>query len=96
MGQLDIVKDFFLGIGRSRVSLVGALIVTITAPLLVAYMLTDTLFHIENPYFGGAVYLLLGPTFLFGLALVFVGAFFFQGRNQSARTGSPSPWRRWP
>ncbi len=79
MGQLDIVKDFFLGIGRSRVSLVGALIVTITAPLLVAYMLTDTLFHIENPYFGGAVYLLLGPAFLFGLALVFVGAFFFQG-----------------
>ena len=83
MGQLDIVKDFFLGIGRSRVSLVGALIVTITAPLLVAYMLTDTLFHIENPYFGGAVYLLLGPTFLFGLALVFVGAFFFQGERDA-------------
>jgi nitrate/TMAO reductase-like tetraheme cytochrome c subunit len=82
MGQLDIVKDFFLGISRSRVSLIGAMIVTITAPLLVAYMVTDSVFHIQNPYFGGAVYLLLGPTFLGGLALIFIGAFFFRGERE--------------
>ena len=82
MGQFDMVKDFFLGISRSRTSLVGAMIVTVTAPLLFAYMLTDSLFHIENPYFGGAVYLLLGPTFLFGLALIFVGAFLFRGDRE--------------
>lgn len=81
MGQLDIVKDFFLGISRSRVSLIGAMIVTVTAPLLMAYMLTDSIFHVQNPYFGGAVYLLLGPTFLGGLALVFIGAFFFRGER---------------
>jgi nitrate/TMAO reductase-like tetraheme cytochrome c subunit len=82
MGQLEIVKDFFLGISRSRVSLIGAMIVTVTTPLLVAYMLTDTIFHIKNPYFGGAVYLLLGPTFLFGLALIFIGAFLFRGDRE--------------
>ena len=82
MGQFDMVKDFFLGISRSRISLVGAMIVTVSAPLLFAYMLTDSLFHIENPYFGGAVYLVLGPTFLFGLALVFVGAFLFRGERE--------------
>lgn len=81
MGQLDMVKDFFLGISRSRVSLVGAMIVTVTAPLLLAYMVADTLYHIKNPYFGGAVYLVLGPTFLLGLALIFVGAFLFRGER---------------
>jgi hypothetical protein len=79
MGQFDIVKDFFLGISRSRTSLIGAMIVTITTPFLLAYMLADTVWHIKNPYFGAAVYLALGPFFLGGLAMIFVGAFFFRG-----------------
>ena len=79
MGQFDMVKDFFLGISRSRVSLIGAMIVTITTPFLFAYMMADTVWHIKNPYFGAAVYLALGPFFLGGLAMIFVGAFFFRG-----------------
>ena len=79
MGQFDMVKDFFLGISRSRLSLIGGMIVTITTPFLLAYMLADTIWHIKNPYFGAAVYLALGPFFLGGLAMIFVGAFFFRG-----------------
>jgi hypothetical protein len=79
MGQFDMVKDFFLGISRSRVSLIGAMIVTITTPFLLAYMMADTIWHIKNPYFGAAVYLALGPFFLGGLVMIFVGAFFFRG-----------------
>ena len=79
MGQFDMVKDFFLGISRSRVSLIGGMIVTITTPFLLAYMLADTVWHIKNPYFGAAVYLALGPFFLGGLAMIFIGAFFFRG-----------------
>jgi len=79
MGQFDIVKDFFLGISRSRLSLIGGMIVTITTPFLFSYMLADTIWHIKNPYFGAAVYLALGPIFLGGLAMVFIGAFFFRG-----------------
>jgi hypothetical protein len=79
MGQFDMVKDFFLGISRSRVSLVGGMLVTITTPFLVSYMLADTIWHIKNPYFGAAVYLALGPVFLGGLAMIFIGAFFFRG-----------------
>ena len=82
MGQFEMVKDFFLGMGRSRVSMAGAMICTITAPFLLGYIIADTLLHIQNPYFGGAVYLLLGPAFLFGLALVFIGAFFFRGKHE--------------
>lgn len=83
MGQFEMVKDFFLGMGRSRVSMAGALICTLTAPFLLGYMIADTLLHIANPYFGAAVYLLLGPAFLFGLALIFIGAFFFRGKHET-------------
>jgi len=81
MGQFDMVKDFFLGMSRSRVSLLGAMLVTVVTPLLVGYMLVDTIWHVKNPYFGAAVYLLLGPVFLGGLAMIFVGAFFFRGER---------------
>ena len=81
MGQFDMVKDFFLGISRSRISLIGGMIVTVTTPFLLAYMLADTVWHIQNPYFGAAVYLALGPVFLGGLAMIFVGAFFFRGER---------------
>ena len=57
MGQFDMVKDFFLGISRSRISLIGGMIVTVITPFLLAYMLADTVWHIKNPYFGAAVYL---------------------------------------
>lgn len=82
MGQFDMVKDFFLGISRSRLSLIGAMIVTVTTPFLFGYMLADTIWHIKNPYFGAAVYLAIGPVFLAGLAMIFVGAFFFRGERE--------------
>jgi len=82
MAQLEMVKDFFLGISRSRVSLIGGMLVTITTPFLFSYMLADTIWHIKNPYFGAAVYLALGPVFLLGLAMIFVGAFFFRGDRE--------------
>lgn len=82
MGQFDIVKDFFLGMSRSRVALVGAMLVTVVTPLLLGYMLVDSIWHVQNPYFGGAVYLALGPVFLGGLAMIFIGTFFFRGERE--------------
>ena len=82
MGQFDLVKDFFLGMRRSRMSLIGAMLVTVVTPLLLGYMLVDSIWHIQNPYFGGAVYLALGPVFLGGLAMIFLGAFFFRGERE--------------
>ena len=82
MAQFEMVKDFFLGMSRSRVSLVGAMIVTLTTPFLFGYMLADAIWHVKNPYVGGLVYLALGPLFLIGLALIFIGAFFFRGERE--------------
>lgn len=83
MGQFDIVKDFFLGIRRSRISFIGGMLVTITTPFLLTYMLADTIWHIKNPYSGAAVYLALGPVFLLGLVMIFIGAFFFRGERDT-------------
>jgi hypothetical protein len=82
MGQFDMVKDFFLGMSRSRIALVGAMLVTVVTPMLLGYMLVDTIWHVKNPYFGGAVYLALGPVFLGGLGMIFVGSFFFRGKRE--------------
>ncbi len=76
------VKSFTTGIARSRVSLLGAMIVTITTPFLFGAMIYDALFHIGNTYYAAAVYMLLGPAFLGGLVMIFVGLLFFKGKEE--------------
>jgi hypothetical protein len=78
----DIILSFFKGIARSRVSLIGAMITTVTFPFLLGLVIIDSWFHIDNPYFGGFVYMLLGPTFIVGLLMVFVGLFFLKGKEE--------------
>ncbi len=78
----EIVTAFSKGIARSRVSLIGAMIVTVSTPFLFGAILYDVLFHIDNTYFSAAIYMLLGPAFTFGLILVFLGLFFFKGKEE--------------
>ena len=78
----EIVGAFTRGIARSRVSLIGAMIVTASAPFLFGAIFYDVLFHIDNTYIAGAIYMLLGPAFIGGLILVFLGLFFFKGKEE--------------
>jgi hypothetical protein len=78
----EIIGAFTRGIGRSRVSLFGAMIVTVTTPFLFGAIIYDVLFHIDNTYIAGAIYMLLGPAFIGGLILVFLGLFFFKGKEE--------------
>lgn len=78
----DIVRAFFKGIARSRVSLLGAMLTTAITPLLVGSIIIDMMGWIENPYFGFAIYMLMGPLFTLGLVLVFLGLFFFKGKEE--------------
>lgn len=78
----DIPKAFVKGITHSWLSMVGAMVVTVTFPFLVGAVLYDTFLHIENPYFSGFIYMILGPGFIGGLALVFVGLFFAKGKEE--------------
>jgi len=78
----DIVKAFLKGITRSRVSLVGAMLTTVVFPLLLGAIILDLLGWITNPYFEAVVYMVMGPAFIFGLILVFLGLFFFKGKEE--------------
>jgi len=78
----DIIKAFLKGITRSRVSLVGAMITTITFPLLLGFIAIDMMEWIQNPYFGAFIYMVMGPAFGFGLVMVFLGLFFFKGKEE--------------
>jgi NapC/NirT cytochrome c family, N-terminal region len=77
----DIPKAFIQGITHSKIALLGAMVVTIVFPLLIGAVLYDTILHIENPYVSGAIYMILGPAFLGGLVLVFIGLFFAKGKE---------------
>jgi hypothetical protein len=78
----DIIKTFKRGVGRNWVSMFGALLTTAVAPLLIGLIILDTLGHIDNPYLGGFIYLLLGPLFILGLLMVFVGLFFLKSKKE--------------
>lgn len=78
----DIILSFFKGITRSRISLLGAMMTTISFPFLLGLVIVDSWLHIDNPYFGAIVYMVLGPIFIAGLAMVFVGLFFLKGKEE--------------
>jgi hypothetical protein len=78
----DIVSAFARGITRSTVSLIGAMVVTVVFPFLLGAILYDMVWHITNTYFAAFIYMLLGPAFIGGLVLVFLGLFFFKGKEE--------------
>jgi len=78
----DIVSHFFRGIARSRVSLIGAMAVTVIFPFLTGAIIYDIVWHIQNTYVAAFIYMLLGPGFAGGLVLVFLGLFFFKGKEE--------------
>jgi len=78
----DIPKAFVKGITHSWISMVGAMIVTVTFPFLLGCVLYDTFLHIANPYFSGFIYMSLGPAFIGGLVLIFIGLFFARGKEE--------------
>jgi mono/diheme cytochrome c family protein len=78
----DISTAFFKGIARSRIALFGAMVVTVTFPFLVGAILYDLLVGIPNAYLSGFIYMILGPGFVGGLVLIFIGLFFAKGKEE--------------
>ena len=78
----DIPKTFLKGIAKSRISLIGAMAVTVICPFLIGAILYDLIFGIPNTYFAGLVYMILGPGFIGGLLLIFIGLFFSKGKEE--------------
>lgn len=54
---------------------------TVIFPVLLISTVIDLQGMVENPYFGFITYMVLGPLFIMGLVLVFLGLFFFKGKE---------------
>jgi hypothetical protein len=55
---------------------------TVIFPILLFSTVLDLQGIVHNPYFGFITYMVLGPLFLTGLILVFLGLFFFKGKEE--------------
>lgn len=78
----DIIKAFIKGISNSKISLLGAIMTTVIFPILLISTILDLQGIVHNPYFGFITYMVLGPGFIAGLVLVFLGLFFFKGKEE--------------
>lgn len=78
----QIVKAFLKGIQRSKVSFVGATLTTASFPILLIGVLLELFGVIHNQYFGFVLYMFVAPAFILGLLLIFLGLFFFKGKEE--------------
>lgn len=78
----SVMATFVKGIQKSKVSLVGAFITTVVFPVLLGAIILDQLGYVTNAYYGFFIYMILGPAFIFGLVLVFLGVFYFKGSRE--------------
>ncbi|BCR06940.1 c-type cytochrome [Desulfuromonas versatilis] len=62
--------------------MIGAMMVTVITPFLLGAIFYDLIWHIGNTYVAAIIYMVLGPAFIGGLVLVFLGLFFFKGREE--------------
>ena len=77
----QIVRAFINGIARSKVSLFGATMTTASFPILLIGILLELFGAIHNQYFGFVLYMFVAPAFIIGLVLIFLGLFFFKGKE---------------
>jgi hypothetical protein len=77
----QIVRAFINGIARSKVSLVGATMTTASFPILLMGILLELFGVFHNQYFGFVLYMFVAPAFILGLILIFLGLFFFKGKE---------------
>jgi nitrate/TMAO reductase-like tetraheme cytochrome c subunit len=78
---------------RSPISVIGMVLTTMSAALFLTVLLTDLLGFHTNPYLGIVFFLVLPAIFLFGLALIPLGAWYERRRR---RAGKPPSELQWP
>ena len=79
---------------RSPLSVAGMVLTTISAALFLVVFLADLFGLHTNPYLGIVFFLILPGLFLFGLALVPIGAWLERRRQRRGRVPSAAHWPR--
>ncbi|MBU0968868.1 MAG: NapC/NirT family cytochrome c [Proteobacteria bacterium] len=68
-------------ISRSKLSVLGGIIISVLAPVLLICVVLDIRGTVDNPYFGFLIYLIFGPLFVLGLVLLIIGIFISRGKE---------------
>jgi nitrate/TMAO reductase-like tetraheme cytochrome c subunit len=79
---------------RTPISVVGMVLTTISAVLFLVVFLADLFGWHTNPYLGIVFFLILPAVFLFGLALIPIGAWIERRRRARGRAPSEFHWPR--
>jgi nitrate/TMAO reductase-like tetraheme cytochrome c subunit len=79
---------------RTPISVVGMVLTTISAVLFLVVFLADLFGWHTNPYIGIVFFLILPAVFLFGLALIPIGAWIERRRRARGRAPSEVHWPR--
>ncbi len=82
MFSLNSYKKIGNLISGSKISVIGASLVSILLPVLAISIFFDSLGLIDNPYFGFLLYVVMTPLLTLGIVLLFVGSFFSRGREE--------------
>lgn len=69
----NFLKKMAKGVAQSRLAITGAVISSVTLPVLLLFTLLDVAGIVRNPYFGFINYVVLAPLFLLGILLVLAG-----------------------
>ena len=77
----DFIKSSINLISRSKLSVLGGIVVCILFPVLVVSITIDIQGAVQNPYFGFLIYLVLGPLFLLGLVFILAGIYLSRGKE---------------
>ena len=78
---VNFIKSILIYISRSKLSVVGGILLSVLTPVLLVCILIDIKGTVQNPYFGFLIYLILGPLFLLGLILLIIGLFMSRGKE---------------
>ncbi len=82
MFSLNLYKRMINLVSRSKVSVIGALLVSILLPVLLISIGFDSLGLIENPYFGFLLYVVMAPLLVLGIIMLIFGILFSRGGEE--------------
>jgi len=81
MSSIEVYKRIISFVAKGKMSMFGAIVVSILLPVLLSSLVFDALGLIENPYFGFLLYVVMLPLLVLGIVLLVLGSLFFPSRE---------------
>lgn len=82
MFSVEVYKRIIGIVAKSKISMFGAIIVSILLPVLLISIGFDALGLVENPYFGFLLYVVMVPLLVLGIVFLVLGSLFFPSKEE--------------